>query len=118
MSELRIGEIVGAIGIIVTLFKVFDFYHKSMASIESILKRVEKLEECAEDENLMKTATQAMLHDRLIDLYQTFKERGKMSMIDRQRIDSVYKSYKAFGGNGALEQYYEELMKLPTEVVK
>lgn len=57
---------------------------------------------------------QALLRDRLLQAHKYYTEQGYMTYDERNNISNLYKQYHTLGANGVMNDYYEELMDLPT----
>ena len=101
IENLTITEILKMVGAVSAIFGLLEGYVKIRSK-----------------ENKIESAMRAILHDLLISKYRELIARDKTLIIDRQNWANLYQQYKALGGNGALEKLNEEVMKLPTEVVK
>lgn len=66
----------------------------------------------------IENAVQSLLRDRLIEKYRLFKIKGKMTILDKENIDHLYKEYKNLGGNGTVEKLYKDLSNLEIKVIK
>lgn len=61
---------------------------------------------------------QALLRNELIRRYREYESKGEISIIDRENIEHMFEEYKNLGGNGTVKKMYEELLSLPTKIVK
>ena len=80
------------------------------ALAKSIDKRLDKLEECNEDE---RKGLQDILKDRLYRLYWQCTNKGYADREDREIFESMYKSYHKLGANGIMDGYRERFFSLP-----
>jgi hypothetical protein len=55
----------------------------------------------------------ALLGDRLIQLHNHYQERGFCPTYARRSIEAMYRAYKDLGGNGAIEDIYEAIKRMP-----
>lgn len=67
------------------------------------------------EDDAIKRGIQALLRDRLCQDYKTYKNRGWVSLTDKDNYDNMYRRYHALGKNGVMDALYEEVMNLPTE---
>ena len=118
LSNLTIGEIALAIGLIATIGKLFDFYYKTRKHFDTLEVRVSELETKLQDEKVLKIAMQAVLKDRIIQQYKIFKENNKLSLIDKDNLSSLFKNYTALDGNSGVDALYKEMMDAPVEILK
>ena len=58
---------------------------------------------------------EALLADRLIQLYNYYAEKGYCPIYARSNAESLQKAYHALGGNGTISALYNKLMAMPTE---
>lgn len=56
----------------------------------------------------------ALLRDRLYQTHFHYMEKGFYPIYARENVDSMYKQYKALGGNGTITNLIQELNTLPT----
>lgn len=61
---------------------------------------------------------QALLRNELIRRYREYKSKGEMTILDRENIEEMFKQYKALNGNGTVKELMDELLDVPTKVVK
>lgn len=72
----------------------------------------EKRAKNASDEALKK-GLQALLRDRLLELYYRASERGSVSYDERTNFMNLYSNYHTLGENGVMDQIQEEYLNLP-----
>ena len=60
----------------------------------------------------------ALLRDRLIQTYREYEVKGEISILDKENIEDMFKQYENLGGNGTVKKMYEELLELPTKIIK
>ena len=89
------GLICGAMGYI--LKKIFGLYKRQ--------KAVEK-------------GVQDLLRNELIRRYREYEIKKEISILDKENIEHMFTEYKNLGGNGTVEKMYEDLLELPTKIVK
>ena len=41
-----------------------------------------------------------------------------MSILDKENIEAMFEQYQNLGGNGTVKKMYEELLDLPTKIIK
>ncbi len=61
----------------------------------------------------LKAGVQALLRDRIIEMYYHYTEKGWMPIDVRDSLESCYKSYEALGENGVIDGLVEQLRELP-----
>lgn len=93
--EFLCGLIVSAIGYI--LKKIFGLYKRQKAVEQGV---------------------QALLRNELIRRYREYETKKEISIIDMENIEHMFKEYKNLGGNGTVKKMYDELLELPTKIIK
>lgn len=61
---------------------------------------------------------QALLRNELIRRYREYKTKGEMTILDRENIEAMFKQYKNLGGNGTVKELMDELLDVPTKIIK
>ena len=61
----------------------------------------------------LKVGVQALLRDRIIEIYYHYTEKGWMPLDVRNSLEACYKSYEALGENGVIDDLVEQLRELP-----
>ena len=61
---------------------------------------------------------QALLRNELIRRYREYKTKGEMTILDRENIEAMFKQYKNLGGNGTVKELMDELLDVPTKVIR
>lgn len=77
-----------------------------------------KQDEQEKKNKAIENGVQALLRNELIRGYREYETKGEMSIIDKENIEHLFNEYKNLGGNGTVEQMYEELLTLPIKIVK
>ena len=67
---------------------------------------------------ILKNAQQAILRDRIIQMYNIYKEKGYMPIYARESLEHMFNEYKKLGGNGVIKTLVERLYQLPTELIE
>lgn len=57
---------------------------------------------------------QALLRDRLYQLYRFCDDKGSASIPERENFENMYKQYHLLGGNGVITEIKNKFMNLPT----
>lgn len=65
------------------------------------------------ENNALKEGVQALLRDRIIEIYCHYTEKGWMPLDVRNSLEACYKSYEALGENGVIDDLVEQLRELP-----
>ena len=81
-------------------------------SIIGIIKKDRKKDKAIEN------AVQALLRNELIRRYREYKVKGEMTILDKENIEHMFEEYKNLGGNGTVKELMDELLEVPTKVVK
>ena len=63
----------------------------------------------------VKRGMQALLRHSILQMYTHYSDKDYCPIYALENIHSMYKEYRALGGNGAVTQLVEELDKLPRE---
>lgn len=103
------------------LKKDFDeFKAEQEEDNERIVKKIEETNKLLDSADTMMAvlteALQAIIRDRIIQLYNHYsKEKKYMPIYARESFNSMYKQYHKLGGNGVIEDLVEKMYALPTE---
>jgi len=65
------------------------------------------------DQKALKDGTQALLRNEIIRSYDTYTERGYISIHGLENVIAMYESYHSLGGNGTVTKMMDELRELP-----
>lgn len=76
-------------------------------------RRVEK-EKADEENELFKSALQALLRSELMRTHHQAMRDGHASTMDKEVMERTYQSYHMLGGNGMATNFHDEMMALPT----
>ena len=66
----------------------------------------------------IENAVQALLRNELIRRYREYKAKGEMTILDRENLEAMFEQYKNLGGNGTVKELMDELLEVPTKVIK
>lgn len=66
----------------------------------------------------IENAVQALLRNELIRRYREYRTKGEMTILDKENIEHMYIEYINLGGNGTVKELMDELLEVPTKVVK
>lgn len=69
-------------------------------------------------DKVIENAVQALLRNELIRRYREYKTKGEMTILDKENIEHMFEEYKNLGGNGTVKELMDELLEVPTKVVK
>lgn len=81
-------------------------------TIIAFVKKDRKRDKCIEN------AVQALLRNELIRRYREYKIKGEMTILDKENIEHMYTEYKNLGGNGTVKELMDELLEVPTKIIK
>lgn len=79
---------------------------------------VDGLKEDRKEEKAIKNAVLAILRNELVRLYREYEIKGTLPILDKENIEAMFNEYKHLGGNGTVEHLINELLKLPTQIMK
>lgn len=57
---------------------------------------------------------QALLRDRMVDMYERYSEKGYAPIYAKQNFENVWKQYETLGKNGVMKQIHDSFMALST----
>ena len=84
-----------------------------------LFKRLfKKMRENKEKQNAIEAGLQALLRNELVRRYREYEIKGELSILDKENIEAMFKQYENLGGNGTVKHLMEELLNLPTKVIK
>lgn len=63
----------------------------------------------------LELGVQALLRDRLYQMYAHYTERGTAPIYARENFENMYQRYHNLGANGVMDDYYKKFMDIPTE---
>ena len=63
----------------------------------------------------LELGVQALLRDRLYQMYAHYMERGSAPIYARENFENMYQRYHNLGANGVMDDYYKKFMEIPTE---
>lgn len=82
-------------------------------------ERVKQYEERLANEEKMRKlseeSTVALVRVELRENYMECRKKGYYSMADREVFHPLFKIYKGLGGDGVVDQWRDELLRLPME---
>lgn len=79
------------------------------------VKRKAQIEIDNAEQQLMKSALLAILHDRLYQACRHYIEQGCCPLNDMKNLEYLYQGYHDLGGNGTCEELYRRCRALPLE---
>lgn len=93
-------------GIPAIILAIFQFAYR---------KLIAKVKATNTEDEAIKKGLQAMLRDRLYQLYRYCKNNGKASHFDRENFNNMYVQYHALGANGVMDNVHDKFFKLPID---
>lgn len=66
----------------------------------------------------LKLGVQALLRDRIIQVYNHYQAQGYMPIYARENMAALYKEYHNLGGNSTVDHLVESAYELPYEKPK
>ena len=67
-----------------------------------------------EENTAIKAGIQALLRDRLYEIYRDCKQRGGASRFDRENFNNIYAQYHNLGANGVMDDIRHKLFDMDT----
>ena len=77
-----------------------------------------KLSKDKKKDRAIEEGVQALLRNELVRRYREYEIKGELSILDKENIEAMFKQYENLGGNGTVKHLMEELLNLPTKVIK
>lgn len=77
-----------------------------------------KLKKSRKKEKAVEQGVQALLRNELIRRYREYEIKGEISILDKENLEHMYEEYINLGGNGTVKKMYEDLIELPTKIIK
>ena len=69
-------------------------------------------------EKAIEEGVQALLRNELVRRYREYEIKGELSILDKENIEEMFIQYENLGGNGTVKHLMDELLSLPTKVIK
>lgn len=66
----------------------------------------------------IENGVQALLRNELIRRYREYEIKGEMTILDKENMELMFKEYQNLGGNGTIKKMYDEMLELPTKIIK
>lgn len=77
-----------------------------------------KLKKNKKKEKAIEHGVQALLRNELVRRYREYEAKGEMSILDKENMEAMFVQYQNLGGNGTVKQLMNDLLKLPTKIIK
>lgn len=85
-----------------------DVENKISVPIEDISKNIVILTEAIAT---LQKGTKDVLRQKIMDIYHEFKAERKFPVYSKEKLDELYKDYKAEKGNSYIDKYYARMSK-------
>lgn len=59
----------------------------------------------------LQKGTKDVLRQKIMDIYHEFKDVRRFPLYSKEKVDELYKDYKAEGGNSYIDKYYGRMCK-------
>ena len=82
----------------------------------NVQEQKEKDEEEKKKIKTLENGVRALLKNELVQAYREFKDKGEISILDRENLEEMFKEYKELNGNGTLTKMMNELLNLKTKI--
>lgn len=96
----------------ITTYWLEMLFSSVCAGIAFIIKRLYKKQKAIEN------GVQALLRNELIRRYREYEVKGEITILDKENMEHMFNEYRNLGGNGTIKQMYEEMLELPTKIIK
>ena len=77
-----------------------------------------KLKNMNKKDKAIEEGVQALLRNELVRRYREYETKQEMSILDKENVEAMFRQYENLGGNGTVKKMYEELLELPTKIIK
>lgn len=77
-----------------------------------------KLKRNRKKDKAIEEGVQALLRNELIRRYREYETKGELSILDKENMEAMFKQYENLGGNGTVKHLMDELLNLPTKIIK
>lgn len=74
---------------------------------------LDSLREMKSQMKVYNNSQQALLRNKIIELYNQYSVKKEMTIYARESLDKLYEQYKQTGGNGMIESLVDKLSDLP-----
>ncbi len=101
-----------------TVIQDIIIYLISASAIISIITKyiITKITEMQKREDAIQLGVQALLRDRLYQMYYHYKEKGYAPIYAKENFRNMYKQYHGLGQNGVMDGYLEKFMDIPDKL--
>lgn len=91
------------------------FFGLISGAILYILKKIYAL---YKKQKAVENGVQALLRNELIRRYREYEAKGEITILDKENITHMFEEYKNLGGNGTVKSMFEDLLELPTKIIR
>ena len=77
-----------------------------------------KLKKSKKKEQAIEEGVQALLRNELVRSYREYEAKGEMSILDKENMEAMFIQYQNLGGNGTVKHLMDDLLELPTKIIK
>lgn len=77
-----------------------------------------KLKKNKKKEQAIEQGVQALLRNELVRRYREYEAKGEMSILDKENMEAMFIQYQNLGGNGTVKHLMDDLLQLPTKIIK
>ena len=70
------------------------------------------------EQDALKNGMQALLRDRIIQIYNHHMEKGYCAVHDKDNICNLYAQYHTLGANGVVDHMVDKIKQLPTRRIE
>lgn len=77
-----------------------------------------KLKKNKKKEKAIEEGVQALLRNELVRRYREYEAKGEMSILDKENMEAMFIQYQNLGGNGTVKHLMDDLLQLPTKIIK
>lgn len=95
---------------------IFSFLFKKIIKRQEEEKK--KREEEEKKRKALENGVQALLRNELIKNFREYKVQNEVTLLDKENMDHMFTEYFNLGGNGMMQEVYEEFNKIPIKVIK
>lgn len=77
-----------------------------------------RLKKNKKKDKAIEEGVQALLRNELIRRYREYETKGELSILDKENMEAMFKQYENLGGNGTVKHLMQEMLNLPTKIIK
>lgn len=77
-----------------------------------------RLKKNKKKEQAIEQGVQALLRNELVRRYREYEAKGEMSILDKENMEAMFIQYQNLGGNGTVKHLMDDLLQLPTKIIK